>query len=64
MDHITIAAIAKATAEDPTLGILQNLIREGKTWTPRGADVKIQKFKSILPELMIAGNGISSRETG
>ena len=55
MDHITLAAIAKATAEDPTLGILQNLIREGKTWIPKGFDIKIQKF--ILHE-MIAGNGI------
>ena len=58
MDHIGLGNIAKATMDDPVLSQIQVLLREGKTWIPKDADKKLARYRSILPELMISGNGI------
>ena len=58
MDHIGISEISKATSKDEILIKLKNLIMKGQTWIPKAEDPKLLKFKGILPELTITGNGI------
>ena len=58
IDHITLAAIARETAADPTLKELSKIIKQSKTWIPKAASEEIRRFSKILPELTITGNGI------
>ena len=58
IDHIGLGSIAVATAEDPVLKKIQGYIREGVEHIPKGEEPDVLKFNQILPELMIAGNGI------
>ena len=58
MDHIGLSRIAKETAADPTLTKIQNYVRSGQNWIPKEDGPEIKKFKQILPELTITGNGI------
>ena len=58
IDHIGLGSIAVATAEDPVLKKIQSFIREGVEHIPKGEEPEVWKFNQILPELMIAGNGI------
>ena len=58
IDRITLKAISDETHSDPTLSALQQLVRVGQTWIPKTAEPALQKFRAILPEVTIAGNGI------
>ena len=58
VDRITLKAIAEETSNDETLNKLQMIVQEGKTWIPKDADESLKKFKPILPEITITGNGI------
>ena len=58
MDRITLKAIAEETASDTVLVKLQELVKSGKTWIPKHEEDALQRFKAILPEITITGNGI------
>lgn len=58
IDCITIAAIAQATKDDPTLVKVGELINQSLTWIPKTESIEVQRFKNILPQLTITGNGI------
>ena len=58
MDHIGIAAIAKATNNDENLKQLRDIVTKGQTWIPETAKKELLRFKQILPEITVTGNGI------
>ena len=58
MDRITLKAIAEETASDKVLVKLQELVKSGKTWIPKHEEDALQRFKAVLPEVTITGNGI------
>ena len=58
MDRINLKTIAQETVNDPVLLKLQKLVKAGKTWIPKDAEEQLQKFRTILPEITITGNGI------
>ena len=51
MDHIGIAAIAKATNNDENLKQLQDIVTKGQTWIPKTEKKELLRFKEILPEI-------------
>ena len=55
VDRISLKTISEETSKDETLSKLQKMVREGRTWIPKDADESLRKFKSILPEITIAG---------
>ena len=57
MDHISLARIAKETAIDDTLSMIQDIIRKGKKISPNAPD-DVKRFQSILGEMTITGYGI------
>ena len=57
-DKITLKSISEETVSDPVLSALQKLILKGQTWIPKTADPQLQKFRTILPEITVTGNGI------
>ena len=57
-DCIGLSNIAKETANDPALQILQGYIEEGKQWITKNAPPYIQKFRHFLAEITLTGNGI------
>ena len=58
MDQIGISKIAKETSADKTLSKIKQFIRKGQGWIPKSEPKEVQRFKQILPELTITGNGI------
>ena len=58
MDHIGIAAIAKATNNDQNLKQLRDIVTKRQTWFPKTAKKELLCFKQILPEITVTGNGI------
>ena len=58
IDKITLKTIAAETAKDTVLTKLKNIVATGKTWIPKHAEEALLKFKSILPEITVTGNGI------
>ena len=58
IDKITLKSIAEETASDEVLAKLQEIIKSGQTWIPKHEGESLQKFKAILPEITITGNGI------
>ena len=57
IDHLGIARIAKETSKDTTLSEIQKCIKTGKKIGTR-SDNKVKKFKPILEDMTITGNGI------
>ena len=57
MDHIGISTIANETAADPVLSKVRDYVKKGQAWIPKTDRVEIQKFKTIMPELTVTGNG-------
>ena len=55
---ITLAMIAKETTNDETLQTIKDYVTKGKRWIPMSDSKKVKKFKSIIQELSITGNGI------
>ena len=58
MDQIGLGTIANETASDPTLSKVRSYVLKGQTWIPKTDDDAVQKFKPILSELTVTGNGI------
>ena len=58
VDRITLRAIAEETEKDPVLKRIKRMIVEGQTWIGKDEDEAVQKFKPILPEITVTGNGI------
>ena len=58
MDHIGLAAIAKATNNDENLKQLRDIVIKVQTWIPKTAKKELLLFKQILPEITVTGNGI------
>ena len=58
INHIGLSTIAEHTTSDPILKDLREIIKEGKTWIPKDSGPKLYKFKEILPEITVTGNGI------
>lgn len=58
VDRITLKAIAEETTSDSILSKLQNIVKSGKTWISKDEQESLLKFKNILPEITITGNGI------
>jgi hypothetical protein len=57
LDCIDYARIAQCT-KDQTLARIRELINQGLTWIPKTETIEVQRFKSILPQLTVTGNGI------
>ena len=57
-DRITLKSIAEETSADPVLSKLQKLVKEGKSWIPRDAEEGLRRFRQIIPEITMTGNGI------
>jgi hypothetical protein len=62
IDHIGLATIAKQTSVDCTLKKVSEYVKAGQTWMPKEDSIEIRKFKPILPELTLTGNGILLKE--
>ena len=58
IDHIGLATIAKETAADPVLKKVKEYVQNGKTWIPKDEDLNFQRFRQIMPEITITGNGV------
>ena len=58
VDKITLKAIAEETENDPVLKKIKRMIINGETWIQKDEDEGVRKFKPILPEITITGNGI------
>ena len=58
IDRITLKAIAEETASDRVLMKLQKIVKASQTYIPNHEDEDLLKFKPILPEITITGNGI------
>ena len=58
MDQIGLSKIAKETSADKTLCKIKKYIQNGQGWIPKDEPHDVQRFKQILPELTITGNGI------
>ena len=58
IDHIGLAEIASATASDKVLQKVSKFVQAGQSWIPKNEAATVQKFKQILPELTLTGNGI------
>ena len=58
MDHIGLSTIAMETASDSILKKICNYVKSGISWIPKNEETAVQKFKQILPELTVTGNGI------
>ena len=48
MDHIGIAAIAKATNNNENLKQLRDIVTKGQFWIPKTAKKELLRFKQIL----------------
>jgi hypothetical protein len=53
-----IATIAQATNNDPTLQKVIALINKGQTWVSKAETAEVQRFRPILSQLTVTGNGI------
>ncbi len=58
IDCLGISTIAQATHEDPTLQKIATLIKKGQSWIPKTEPANVQRFRPILPQLTVTGNGI------
>ena len=58
IDRITLKAIAEETSNDSVLMKLQKIVKASKTYIPKHEVEDLLKFKPILPEITITGNGI------
>ena len=58
IDKITLKSIAEETANDEVLVKLTEIVKSGKTWVPKEEEEAIQKFKPLISEITITGNGI------
>ena len=58
MDCIEIATIAKEKAADPALSKIVSYVKKGQAWIPKLDAKAVQRFKTIMPELTVTGNGI------
>ena len=58
VDHISLARISKQTETDEVLSKLAEIIRKGSLDVGRNQDARLKKFKPILSELSLTGNGI------
>ena len=57
-DKMDLKVIAKHTKNDTTLKQLSNIVLSGKQWIPKQAPQEVQRFKGILPELMVTPTGL------
>ena len=62
VDYIGYTIIAKRTKEDPVVNKLLRIVINGKTRSPKSSHAKLQKFKQILQEITVAGNGVLYNE--
>ena len=58
MDCIGLSTIAKETAADSVLSKIVSYVKKGQTWIPKTDQEAVQKFKTIMSELTVTGNGI------
>ncbi len=58
IDCLGISTIAQATHEDPTPQKIATLIKKGQSWIPKTEPANVQRFRPILPQLTVTGNGI------
>ena len=58
MDRITLKTISEETSKDNVLAELKKIVKAGQTWIPKYAEEGLQKFKTVLPEITVTGNGI------
>ena len=58
IDKITLKAISEETNTDPILKELKNIVISNQQWIPNSSDKKLLRFKNILSEITITGNGI------
>ena len=58
IDHIGVSTIAEHVTSGLILKDLREIIEEGKTLIPKDSSPKLYKFKGILPEITVTGNGI------
>ena len=58
VDKISLKSVAEETENDEVLRKLQEIVRSGKTWIPKGETENLKKFSAILPEITVTGNGI------
>lgn len=58
IDCMGIATIAQATKDDQTLRKIAALINKGQTWIHKTEPAEVQRFRTILPQLTVTGNGI------
>ena len=58
IDHIGLASIATATSSDKVLQKVCKYVKSGQSWIPKSEIAAVQKFRQILPELTLTGNGI------
>ena len=58
IDRIGLSTIALATNEDDTLRTLRKFIKNGQSWIPKSATKEVQKFRGIMNEITVTGNGI------
>ena len=58
IDRIGLSTIALATNEDDTLQTIRQYVRSGQYWIPKSATKEVQKFRGIMNEITVTGNGI------
>ena len=58
VDRISLKDISDETTSDPTLSMLRSLVNKGQTWISKTANPDLQKFRPVLPEITVTGNGI------
>jgi len=57
-DCIGLSVIATETDKDPVLRTVRDYVKQGKSWIPKTEDPDVQKFKGVMSELTVTGNGI------
>ena len=58
MDRIGISAIALETTADETLRTIRQYISKNQHWIPKSDSKEVQKFRGIMNEITVTGNGI------
>ena len=58
MDRIGLSTIATETDKDKTLVEIRNFINKNQYWVPKSSSDEVQKFRGIMSEITVTGNGI------
>ena len=53
IDHISLLEISRKTDSDPVLSTVRDLVRKGAKSAYKEDDIRVNKFKTILFELMV-----------